>query len=174
MVRQLHIFHTEEPENNIFVNDVPSHTYTLYVDGASRNNPGDAGAGLYIEKDGQPLEKRGFYLGTKTNNQAEYLALLLGVFFVKKHLMPDDSLRIVSDSELLVKQVKGLYRVKQPELQQLFASVKKLLVATRYTINHVLRENNKQADAMANYGIDKKIMPPQEFLTVLKNHDITW
>ena len=173
-MKQLHIFHTEEPENKSLATTVPSHSYTLYVDGASRNNPGDAGAGMYIEKDGQPLEKRGFYLGVKTNNQAEYLALLVGIYYVKKHLTSDDLLQIVSDSELLVKQVKGLYRVKQPELQQLFSSVKKLLASTPYTINHVLREKNKQADAMANYGIDKKIMPPQEFLTILKNHDIIW
>ncbi|MFZ5954122.1 MAG: ribonuclease HI family protein [Candidatus Dependentiae bacterium] len=172
-MKQLHIFDTSDSETSSH-NSVLSHHYTLYVDGASRNNPGDAGAGMYIEKDGQSLEKRGFYLGVRTNNQAEYLALLVGIYYTKKHMLPQDTLSIISDSELLVRQVKGLYKVKQPELQQLFAAVKKTLQPIRYTISHVLREKNKQADAMANYGIDKKIMPPQEFLNVLKNYDINW
>lgn len=171
-MKQLHLF---EPDSELLpIQKTPSHAYTVFVDGASRNNPGDAGAGIYIEKDGYPLEKRGFYLGVKTNNQAEYMALLLGVFYAKKHLSPTDTLSIVSDSELLVKQIKGLYRVKQAELQQLFLMAKQLLHSVTYSISHVLRENNIQADAMANYGIDKKIVPPQEFLGLLKHHDIKW
>lgn len=171
-MKQLHLFDTES--DLLPRQTVESHSFTVFVDGASRNNPGDAGAGIYIEKDGYPLEKRGFYLGVKTNNQAEYMALLLGIFFVKKHLSAHDSLSIVSDSELLVKQIKGLYRVKQTELQQLFFMAKQMLQSIPYSISHVLRENNIQADAMANYGIDKKIFPPHEFLGLLKYYDIKW
>jgi Ribonuclease HI len=59
------------------------HYFKLFVDGASRNNPGQAGVGIYLLKDGEPVEKQGLYVGVKTNNQAEYLALLLGLLFLK-------------------------------------------------------------------------------------------
>ena len=86
--------------------------WQLYVDGASRNNPGPSGAGLCIFKDGEVAEKHGFYLGKRTNNQAEYLALLLGIFFLKKQISGGDFVEIVSDSQLLVRQLLGAYRVK--------------------------------------------------------------
>ena len=60
--------------------------WKLFIDGASRNNPGPSGAGFLLLKDDKPVEQKGFFLGSKTNNQAEYFALLIGIFFLKKHL----------------------------------------------------------------------------------------
>lgn len=134
----------------------------LYVDGASRNNPGPAGAGIYVTKAGDPVIKQGFFLGTKTNNQAEYMALLLGLCQVKEHMQPFDVLTVFSDSELLIKQLQGHYAVKNPELRILYDRAYKLLATIPHTLRHVMREQNQEADALANEGIDKKHPVPQE------------
>lgn len=143
-----------------------SHKWELYVDGAARNNPGPAGAGLYLVKDGVPIEQRGMYLGKKTNNQAEYLALLLGVYYAEQHMGEADKLVIKSDSELLVRQISGVYKIKNPELARIYRNVRVLLDTLHYEIKHVPRELNKIADKLANMGIDKKIEVPSELLLV--------
>lgn len=156
-------------ENKIFppngVEEKP-HKWELYVDGAARNNPGPAGAGLYLVKDGVPVEQRGLYLGLRTNNQAEYLALLLGVYYAEQHMKEGDSLVIKSDSELMVRQVKGIYAIKNRELARIYSSIRRLLDALHFSIQHVPREQNKIADKLANMGIDKKIEVPKELLVV--------
>ena len=146
--------------------------WTLFVDGASRNNPGPAGAGIYIEKDSMLFVKEGYYLGLKTNNQAEYLALLLGLFILQEHIHADDLVIIISDSKLLVEQIIGNYKVKNPHLQSLYAVCKRYLHNLNFSIKHVLRNHNISADEMANYGVDNKILPPKKYLTLLNNHDI--
>jgi ribonuclease HI len=146
--------------------------WTLFVDGASRNNPGPAGAGIYIEKDGVLFLKCGYYLGLKTNNQAEYLALLLGLFTLNEHAHAQDTIVIVSDSKLLVEQISGNYKVKQPHLQSLYQVGKKYLHSLNFTIKHVLRDHNTYADQMANYGVDNKIAPPKKYIALLNNYDI--
>jgi ribonuclease HI len=148
--------------------------WKLFIDGAARNNPGPAGAGIYLVKNDTPIKKLGFYLGNKTNNQAEYGALLIGIYYLKLHMDSQDHVDIVSDSQLLVRQFKGEYRVKHPELKPLHMLAKKMLEGVTYSISHVLREHNEIADEMANKGIDDKKKLPQEFLTLLKQHDITW
>lgn len=148
--------------------------WQLFIDGASRNNPGPAGAGIYILKNDALVCKHGFYLGTKTNNQAEYAALLIGLYYVKQYIEPKDHLDIISDSQLLVRQFKGEYRVKHPELKPLHLIAKYLLLDIMYSITHVLREKNTQADQMANIGIDEKKPLPKEFLALLKQHDVIW
>lgn len=140
--------------------------WELYVDGAARNNPGPAGAGFYLLKEGVPVEQQGMYLGKKTNNQAEYLALLLGIYYAQQHMGPDDSLTIKADSQLLVRQIQGQYRVKNPELARMHSVISGMLKALNFTIEHVRREHNKVADKLANTGIDKKIRVPQELLLV--------
>lgn len=147
--------------------------WVLFSDGASRNNPGPAGAGVYILKDEEDFYQDGFYLGSKTNNQAEYLALLLGLFIVCKIKNPNATLRIVSDSELLVKQLKGEYRVKNPELKQLHHIAQEMLRSCNAQIMHVLRTDNTIADRMANRGIDEKKQLPQDFITMLARHEIS-
>jgi ribonuclease HI len=146
--------------------------WTLFVDGASRNNPGPSGAGIYIEKNDILFIKCGYYLGKKTNNQAEYLALLLGLLIISEHKGADDQLRIISDSQLLVRQLLGMYKVRNPQLQTLYAVCKAKMHAMNATISHVLRDENSQADAMANQGVDNKLLPPKHYLAQLKQYDI--
>lgn len=146
--------------------------WKLFVDGASRNNPGPAGAGLCIKKNEELFAQKGAFLGKKTNNQAEYLALLLGLFYVKKHINPEDLLLILSDSQLLVRQLQGAYRVKEPHLKPLFELAKLMLAHFNYDIAHVLREENTLADEQANKAIDKKTKVPDEFLAMLEQHEI--
>jgi ribonuclease HI len=130
----------------------------LYTDGAARGNPGPAGLGVVIEDD-QKVRLRGLhrYLGIATNNEAEYHALIEGL----KAVAPwnPDRLEIFLDSNLVVEQVKGKYRVKKPELQKLHEQAMELLKQfdDKWTIAHVERDHNKGADAMANRAIDEHV-----------------
>jgi ribonuclease HI len=160
--------------NNVHDTDTKkeSSVWSLFVDGASRNNPGPSGAGIYIEKDNVLVIKTGYFLGIKTNNQAEYLALLLGFFILEEHVSAGDTVRIISDSQLLVRQLMGVYKVKQPHLIPLHAACKQKMQQFGATIAHVLRDENVEADAMANYGVDCKQLPPKKYNTLLKHYDI--
>lgn len=149
------------------------HNWTVYIDGASRNNPGKSGAGVFMKKDGEVVCREGFYLGIKTNNQAEYLALLLGLFFIDRYVDIKDEIRIVSDSELLVKQIRGLYKVKNEGLKPLHALAQSLIPKHTIQVLHVLRTDNKEADKLANKGIDTKKTVPQSFVAMLGEHNIT-
>lgn len=171
-MKQLSLFEEEFKKLERCSSGVRSY-WKLFIDGASRNNPGPAGAGLALFKGDEPVEMRGFYLGAKTNNQAEYFALLLGIFYLKKHVCEGDLVVIVSDSQLLVRQVQGAYQVKNAELKMLHGLAHKLLSGLTYNIVHVLREENKEADALANQGIDKNRKPPQSFLDFLQHNNIT-
>jgi ribonuclease HI len=158
----MHVIDTKKPS-----------LFKLCVDGASRANPGMSGVGICIINNGVYIDKFGFYTGIKTNNQAEYLALIMGLFFLKHRVKKDDSVMIVSDSELMVRQIKGEYRVKNEGLQPLYSLAKKMLIAFNCTIAHVPREQNSCADEMANIGIDQKIRVPDEIIAVLHEHTIT-
>jgi ribonuclease HI len=153
--QQLSIFTTDHQTT-------PVH-WTLFVDGASRSNPGPAGAGIELLKEGNSVARKGFFLGVKTNNQAEYLALLLGLFVARKYMQQHDKLKIITDSELLVKQFKGEYRVRNPELKKLNDRIRELLRGMHYTISHVVRAQNKIADKLANKAIDEKFPLPSDF-----------
>lgn len=147
--------------------------WKLYVDGASRNNPGPAGAGVYLLKNGKEVVKKGFFLGTKTNNQAEYLALIIGLLYFKDHVVESNELiSIYSDSQLMISQLNGTYRVKNGALQLYYRIARELLQHYNYVLHHVLRHNNIQADALANHGINKHISPPQEYIGILQSHGI--
>ena len=129
----------------------------LYTDGAARGNPGPAGLGVVIEDD-QKVRLRGLhrYLGIATNNEAEYHALIEGL----KAVAPwnPDRLEIFLDSNLVVEQVKGKYKVKKPELQKLHEQAMELLKQFGdWSIAHVERDRNKGADAMANRAIDEHV-----------------
>lgn len=138
-------------------------TWTLYTDGASRNNPGPSGAGIYIEKNNQEFFKTGCYLNNKTNNQAEYLALLIGLLYLKRYIKPEDKALIKLDSQLLVRQITGEYRIKNLELKKIHEKIVKELNNLDYIIEHVLRDKNKVADKMANKAIDEKLDIPSNF-----------
>ncbi len=147
--------------------------WKLSVDGASRNNPGPSGAGVHIVRDDLVAHTYGVFLGKKTNNEAEYLALLLGLFELKTLVQQGDLVVIISDSQLLVRQINGLYKVKEPRLQQLHALAKKLLSDMNYSVSHVLREDNTAADALANKGIDSKTSAPAPFIQFLHHHAVS-
>ena len=144
----------------------------LFIDGASKNNPGPSGAGFVLFKNNDIVCQQGFFLGKKTNNQAEYLALLVGIFFSKKYVQSNDSIKISSDSQLLVKQILGAYKVKDSQLRQLKDVAVHWLQSFSYTIEHVLRDKNTKADAMANQGVAKKTSLPKEFIDSLHAHEI--
>lgn len=130
----------------------------LYVDGASRGNPGQAGAGVSIrDSRGERVVELSRYLGHRTNNEAEYEALLLGLKEAKQR--GAKLLRIYTDSELIEKQVKGIYRVKEVRLKGLHQHVLKLLGKfSRVEIEAIPREKNKEADLLANRAIDTQLL----------------
>jgi ribonuclease HI len=125
-----------------------------YIDGASRGNPGKAGAGVVIyDEKGEVLEEESVYLGETTNNVAEYRALLLAIQMAERRGAQE--LQVYSDSELVVRQVTGRYRVKSSALLDLYKEVKKRsLKLKRFDIRHIPREENRIADSLANQAID--------------------
>lgn len=150
-----------------------SKQWKLFVDGASRGNPGPSGAGVYLLHNTEIVARRGYFLGKRTNNEAEYLALLIGIFLVKKEGKPGDKIHVFSDSLLLIKQMTGEYRVRKTELQILYGLVKEHAAPFSCTFEHVYRENNVQADALANAGIDTKTQLPLSFISLLRAHEVS-
>ena len=128
----------------------------LFTDGASRGNPGEAGAGAVVcDAAGGELAARSAYLGQCTNNVAEYRALLIGLEEAQR--LGCRELDISLDSELIVRQLQGRYKVKNETLQTLFHEVQGRLAGfTRWTVGHVPRAKNARADELANRGIDEK------------------
>lgn len=134
----------------------PTEEIVLYIDGAARGNPGKAGVGVVLkDKRGKVIEEGGQYIGETTNNVAEYRALLEGL---KRSLARGvKGVEIFSDSELMVKQINGEYRVKSQSLLHLYMEAMKLLSSlTHWKIAHIPREQNSRADALANMAIDSQ------------------
>jgi ribonuclease HI len=128
--------------------------FRAYVDGAARGNPGPAGAGAWVAPgDGRDAEEHYQALGRTTNNVAEYRALLLAL--ARAEALGAEDVEIFSDSELLVRQVNGSYRVKADHLKPLLAeAVRRAKAFRNFTLNHVRREQNRDADRLANLGAD--------------------
>lgn len=125
------------------------------VDGGARGNPGPAAIGAVVrDADGEILEERGERIGTATNNVAEYRALLLGIERAAE--LGAGELELVGDSELIVRQVKGEYKVKDATLRQLHGEVKRALrpFDGSWSIRHVRREHNAEADRLVNAALD--------------------
>ncbi|MCX5749114.1 MAG: ribonuclease HI family protein [Candidatus Saganbacteria bacterium] len=128
---------------------------TVNIDGASRGNPGESGIGIVIKKSGRVIKKISEYIGNTTNNVAEYTALVRGLEEVL--LLGHKEAEFISDSELVVRQMNGAYRVKDEDLKLLFNHAKVLIAKFKhFSIKHVLRDLNLEADALANNGIDSK------------------
>jgi ribonuclease HI/probable phosphoglycerate mutase len=129
----------------------------LFTDGASRGNPGQAGAGMVLLDDnGQELLTRAEYLGRCTNNVAEYKALILGLNSALE--MGCQRLDVFMDSELIVRQITGRYKVKNAALKPLFTKTQGLLRRFKhFTITHIPRAKNARADELANQGIDETL-----------------
>lgn len=133
-------------------------TIHAFIDGASRGNPGESGIGvLFKNEKGKIVYAIGGYIGSGTNNIAEYVALLACLKKAKE--MKCSKLVVHSDSELVVKQVKGEYKVRDAEIKKQFQRVMKVLkfAPYRFEIKHVRRERNREADILANAGIDARI-----------------
>jgi ribonuclease HI len=127
---------------------------TVNVDGGSRGNPGPAAIGVVVQgPGGELLEERGEQIGPATNNVAEYRAVLLGIERASAHGASE--LELVGDSELVVRQVEGRYKVKDPTLRELHAEVKRALQHfAHWSIRHVRREQNEDADRLVNDALD--------------------
>lgn len=129
---------------------------TINTDGGARGNPGPAGAGVFIRDadTGEVVEEHAKYLGRTTNNQAEYRAVILGL--ERALALGSKDVEIVTDSELLVRQANGDYKVKNPDIAKRFLEMKNLCTQIGYVkFRHVKRELNKRADALSNIAMDE-------------------
>ena len=142
------------------VEEVPVPTISrvrLYSDGAARGNPGLAGAGaVLVEPSGQVVDRLGKFLGTQTNNFAEYMGLLLGLRRARE--LGVHEVEVFADSELMIRQLGGRYQVKSKSLRPLYEEALKLLnTFERVKLVHVPREMNRAADEMSNQAIDERL-----------------
>jgi ribonuclease HI len=133
----------------------PQNHLVAYSDGGARGNPGPAGYGVVIkDQSGRKLAALSQYLGHRTNNFAEYQGLIAALEYALE--AGPKAIKVVSDSELLVRQIKGIYKVKNLTLQELHGRAKELIAQLDwFSIQHVLRESNREADELANAAMDK-------------------
>ena len=125
-----------------------------YSDGGARGNPGPAGAGFIVQTDsGKILLKQGIFLGERTNNQAEYIALYKAI--EKALAFSPAHITCFMDSLLAVKQMSGEYKIKEPTLKQIASQIVELVGEVKVSYKHIRREKNTEADAMANMAMDK-------------------
>lgn len=136
-----------------------SGSYTFQIDGAARGNPGPASYGVIVRDPGGSIVARlKKYIGRLTNNVAEYYALIAALDYAQAHGLR--GVRIESDSELLVRQMRGRYKVKSPGLRPLFERARKMSQSfASFSIEHVYRERNREADALANQALDETGAP---------------
>ncbi|MDE2797869.1 MAG: ribonuclease HI family protein [Gemmatimonadota bacterium] len=128
---------------------------TLFIDGASRGNPGHAGIGIRIEAGGELLTEHCEYIGCTTNNVAEYRALIKGLEIAAQ--FKANRVIVFSDSELVVRQMNGTYKVKSGGLLPLYQTARmQSRIFDGFQIKHVRREQNREADRLANQGIATK------------------
>ena len=128
----------------------------VFTDGGSRNNPGPAGIGIVIQDlTGTVLETKNEYIGEKTNNEAEYLALIQGLKLALKY---GKKALVFLDSELVVRQLNGQYKVKNAGLKPLFDEVQVLKMGfTNLSFKHIIREKNRLADKLVNEAINREL-----------------
>ena len=133
----------------------PEHYLVAHSDGGARGNPGPAGYGVVVQDEaGRKVAALSEYLGHQTNNFAEYQGLIAALEYALQH--GPKALKVISDSELLVRQIKGIYKVKNATLQDLHGRAKQLIAQLDwFSIGHALREHNQEADRLANEAMDK-------------------
>jgi len=133
----------------------PDKFLQAYIDGGARGNPGPAGYGVLLQDhSGRRVAALSEYLGHQTNNFAEYSGLIASLDYALAHDWR--ALKVISDSELMVRQIRGIYKVKSPALQELYAKAKQLIHKLDwFEIQHVLREKNREADRLANEAMDR-------------------
>jgi len=147
------LFGEAEPERKAIA------SYQANVDGGSRGNPGPAAYGVVVrDPRGEIVARLKKYIGINTNNVAEYFGLIAALDYAQNHGIR--ALRVESDSELMVKQLRGQYKVKSAELKPLFERAKKMSQTFEsFRISHVYREQNKEADALVNQALDETSGP---------------
>jgi ribonuclease HI len=164
----------------------PAHYLIAHSDGGARGNPGPAGYGVVIKDEtGKQVAALSQYLGPQTNNFAEYQGLIAALEYALQH--GPKALKLISDSELLVRQIKGIYKVKNATLQELHGRAQELIAQLEwFSIGHALREHNREADRLANEAMDKgmglsaarapsppqsavPLPPPQEFEGIMRD-----
>jgi len=141
---------------SLFPTQAPPDSYLVaHVDGGARGNPGPAGYGVVItDQSGRKVAELSEYLGHQTNNYAEYNGLLAALSYAVQQAYK--ALKVIADSELLVKQIRGEYKVKSPSLAELHQRAQKLIGQLEwFSIQHVLRGGNQDADRLANQAMDK-------------------
>lgn len=128
--------------------------YTLYFDGCSKGNPGKSGAGFAIYKNDEEIAHKSMYVGDKeTNNKAEYTGLFEGLQYALQNQIY--TLHVKGDSNLVIKQIKGEYKVKSDNIQTIYQNTKQLATQFQHiTFEHVYRKDNKRADQLANLGLE--------------------
>jgi ribonuclease HI len=136
-------------------------TFLIHTDGGARGNPGPAAIGVVIQGDTIEKKEYGEYIGETTNNVAEYQAAIFGLKKLKQLIGADKAsqatVTIHADSELLVKQIHGEYKVKESQMQELFIELWNLRLDFHKVIfKHIVREKNKEADRMVNYALDRE------------------
>lgn len=138
----------------------PESFLVAHVDGGARGNPGPSGFGVVIEDEaGRPVARLSQYLGHRTNNYAEYMGLLAALDYTLKHGFK--ALQVISDSELMVRQIQGRYKVKSPVLLDLYQHAKSLIRQLDwFRMEHTLREGNAEADRLANEAMDDGMRRP--------------
>src|SRR5436190_21968968 len=134
---------------------MPTHYLIAHSDGGARGNPGPAGYGVVIHDEaGRKVTALSQYLGHRTNNFAEYQGLIAALEYAIQH--GHKALKLISDSELLVRQVKGIYKVKNPALRDLHSRAKQLIAQLDwFSIEHAFRWQHREADRLANAAMDK-------------------
>jgi ribonuclease HI len=147
------LFGDSEPERKAIA------SYQANVDGGSRGNPGPAAYGVLVrDPRGEIVARLKKYIGINTNNVAEYFGLIAALDYAQNHGIR--ALRVESDSELMVKQLRGQYKVKSAELKPLFERAKKMSQTFEtFRISHVYREQNKEADSLVNQALDETSGP---------------
>src|SRR6202521_3438590 len=129
--------------------------HTAHVDGGARGNPGHSGYGVALnDASGHPVAELSEYVGHHTNNYAEYQGLLAALRYATENQIK--ALKVISDSELMVRQMKGIYKVRHPELRKLYEQAQQLVRRLEhFEIRHALREHNQIADRLANEAMDR-------------------
>jgi ribonuclease HI len=161
---------TSSRETGLFAGSEPeakprAAAFQANIDGGSRGNPGPASYGVVVRNErGEIVAKLKKYIGRMTNNVAEYYGLIAALDYAQSHGVR--ALRVESDSELLVRQMRGHYKVKSPDLRPLFERAKKMSQTFEsFRIDHVYREQNAEADALANEALDDTSGKPTSSVT---------
>ena len=131
---------------------------TIHTDGGSRGNPGPAACSFVAEENGSEINKYSKYLGVTTNNVAEYSGVILALKWLTEKKYFNRSIIFLLDSELVVKQINGVYKVKDENLRNLFFEILTLMkkFGQQIVFKHIPREKNKIADFLVNWELDKK------------------